>query len=145
MKPKDNKELRELEEAIEQANREYTDTFSPIEETKRMYRIYTIEYDKDGNDKGGFTHQDDLLKLEKALAQAKKEGAKEENRKWLSMERLLKQQYIKQGREEAVKKLNGLWSASRSELMQGNNKREIEVLDIFYGRIKDCLKEKNSK
>jgi hypothetical protein len=74
---KDNKELRELEEAIEQANREYTDTFSPIEETKRMYRIYTIEYDKDGNDKGGFTHQNDLLELQKALAQAKKEGREE--------------------------------------------------------------------
>jgi hypothetical protein len=77
MKPKDNKELRELEEAIEQANREYTDTFSPIEETKRMYRIYTIEYDKDGNDKGAFTHQDDLLKLEIALAQARQEGREE--------------------------------------------------------------------
>jgi hypothetical protein len=45
-----------------------------------------------------------------------------------------------EGREEAVKILNGLWAASRSELMQGNNKREIEVLDIFHGRIKDLLK-----
>jgi hypothetical protein len=130
MKPKDNKELRELERYLNKK-----ENFQGLD-----IEAYTVElyfYGQDGEPRGCFTKPKGRF-LEKALAQARQAsfsaGFAEGEAKGKSA-----------GREEAIKKINGLWAASRSELMQGNNKREIEVLDIFYGRIKDRLKEGKEK